>query len=121
MAGEKRERVCEADVKGLKYFDKLAPLLLRLHDVGCERDKAGTGLAEEEELLAHLAKLPPQDTAASRTVRALTTAAVFVVADAAVRWLGVLPNSTGRSSDFALPDALLPSTHTPCNNRAEQD
>jgi hypothetical protein len=41
MAGEKREWVREADVKGLKYFDKLAPLLLRLHDVGCERDKAG--------------------------------------------------------------------------------
>ena len=26
---------------GLKYFDKLAPLLARLHDVGCQRDKAG--------------------------------------------------------------------------------
>ena len=26
---------------GLKYFDKLAPLLVRLHDVGCGRDKAG--------------------------------------------------------------------------------
>jgi hypothetical protein len=25
----------------LKYFDKLAPLLARLHDVGCERDHAG--------------------------------------------------------------------------------
>jgi hypothetical protein len=28
-------------VTGLKYFDKLAPLLARLHEVGCERDKAG--------------------------------------------------------------------------------
>ena len=26
---------------GLEDFDKLAPLLARLHDVGCERDKAG--------------------------------------------------------------------------------
>jgi len=25
----------------LKYFDKLAPLLSRLHEVGCDRDKAG--------------------------------------------------------------------------------
>ena len=41
MAGKKREDVCEADVTGLKYFDKLAPLLARLHDVGCQRDKAG--------------------------------------------------------------------------------
>ena len=41
MAGKKREDVREEDVTGLKYFDKLAPLLERLHDVGCQRDKAG--------------------------------------------------------------------------------
>jgi hypothetical protein len=41
MAGKKREDVRERDVTGLKYFDKLAPLLARLHDVGCQRDKAG--------------------------------------------------------------------------------
>lgn len=29
------------DVRGLKYFDQLAPLLERLHDVGCQRDRAG--------------------------------------------------------------------------------
>src|SRR5947209_2706220 len=31
----------EQDVRGLKYFDRLAPLLQRLHDVGCQRDAAG--------------------------------------------------------------------------------
>jgi hypothetical protein len=41
MAGKKREDVREEDVTGLKYFDKLAPLLAGLHDVGCGRDKAG--------------------------------------------------------------------------------
>jgi hypothetical protein len=41
MAGKKREDVREEDVTGLKYFDKLAPLLKRLHEVGCQRDKAG--------------------------------------------------------------------------------
>jgi hypothetical protein len=41
MAGKKREEVREEDVTGLKYFDKLAPLLAHLHDVGCDRDKAG--------------------------------------------------------------------------------
>jgi hypothetical protein len=40
MAGKKREEVLEKDVTGLKYFDMLAPLLARLHDVGCGRDKA---------------------------------------------------------------------------------
>ena len=41
MAGKKREKIREQDVSGLKYFDKLAPLLERLHDEGCQRDKAG--------------------------------------------------------------------------------
>ena len=41
MAGKKREKVRDEDVTGLKYFDKLQPLLRRLHDVGCQRDKAG--------------------------------------------------------------------------------
>ena len=41
MAGKSRDDVREEDVTGLKYFDKLAPLLARLHEVGCERDKAG--------------------------------------------------------------------------------
>lgn len=41
MAGKKRQEVREKDIAGLKFFDKLAPLLARLHDVGCERDRAG--------------------------------------------------------------------------------
>lgn len=41
MAGKKRKKVREEDVTGLKYFDKLQPLLRRLHEVGCQRDKAG--------------------------------------------------------------------------------
>jgi hypothetical protein len=35
------EPIREKDITGLKYFDKLKPLLERLHDVGCERDRAG--------------------------------------------------------------------------------
>ncbi len=41
MAAKKRTKVREEDVTGLKYFDRLAPLLQRLHDDGCGRDKAG--------------------------------------------------------------------------------
>ena len=29
-----------SDIQGLKYFNKLKPLLARLHEVGTERDKA---------------------------------------------------------------------------------
>ena len=41
MARKKREKIKSRDITGLKYFEKLAPLLERLQDVGCERDKAG--------------------------------------------------------------------------------
>lgn len=41
MAGKKREEVHDEDLTGLKYFHKLRPMLDRLHEVGCQRDKAG--------------------------------------------------------------------------------
>lgn len=41
MAGKRRKKITAPDIQGLKYFDKLAPLLARLHDDGCARDKAG--------------------------------------------------------------------------------
>jgi hypothetical protein len=41
MAGKKRDKVRECDITGLKYFKDLLPLFDRLHDIGCERDKAG--------------------------------------------------------------------------------
>ena len=46
----KRRDVTAADVTGLKYFEKLAPLLERLHDVGCERDTAGNRDLHYDEL-----------------------------------------------------------------------
>lgn len=41
MAGMRREGVREQDITGLKYFDKLSPLLARLHGEARARDKAG--------------------------------------------------------------------------------
>lgn len=41
MASPQRKAVEAREVTGLKYFDVLAPLLERLHEVGCERDRAG--------------------------------------------------------------------------------
>lgn len=37
----KQQKIQESDITGLAYFNKLAPLLERLHDRGCERDRAG--------------------------------------------------------------------------------
>ena len=39
--GDTQSKIKESDITGLKYFDKLAPLLKRLHDDACERDTAG--------------------------------------------------------------------------------
>lgn len=41
MAPPKKDHIEERDITGLKYFDQLAPLLERLHENGCERDRAG--------------------------------------------------------------------------------
>ena len=37
----RRPEITAADVTGLKHFEKLKPLLEQLHQVGCERDRAG--------------------------------------------------------------------------------
>ena len=37
---ESNSNILPKDVKGLKYFKALGPLLERLHDVGTQRDKA---------------------------------------------------------------------------------
>lgn len=36
-----KQKIQEPDITGLKYFEQLAPLLQRLHDDGCQRDRAG--------------------------------------------------------------------------------
>jgi hypothetical protein len=41
MAHPQRKDVTEPELTGFKYFQQLAPLLARLQDVGCQRDKAG--------------------------------------------------------------------------------
>jgi hypothetical protein len=40
MAGDEQV-IRERDVQGVKYLDRVLPLLARLREVGCERDKAG--------------------------------------------------------------------------------
>jgi hypothetical protein len=41
MARRKVSKIRDSDIVGLKYFDRLMPLLERLHDVGTQRDRAG--------------------------------------------------------------------------------
>lgn len=41
MAARRANPLRDRDIVGLKYFDRLMPLLERLHDVGTRRDRAG--------------------------------------------------------------------------------
>jgi hypothetical protein len=41
MAVRQASKMRESDIVGLKYFDRLMPLLERLHEVGTQRDRAG--------------------------------------------------------------------------------
>src|SRR5947208_9445847 len=41
MARPHASKIRESDIVGLKYFDRLMPLLERLHDIGTQRDRAG--------------------------------------------------------------------------------
>src|SRR6476469_3284014 len=41
MAARRAKPLRDRDIVGLKYFDRLMPLLERLHDVGTQRDRAG--------------------------------------------------------------------------------
>jgi hypothetical protein len=41
MARHQASKIRDNDIVGLKYFDRLMPLLERLHDVGTQRDRAG--------------------------------------------------------------------------------
>lgn len=40
MAGKRRDRIKSKDLKGFKYFKILTGLLQRLHEAGCDRDRA---------------------------------------------------------------------------------
>jgi len=51
---KRREPLTAADVQGLKYFQKLTPLLAPLHDIGCERDKAGNRKLHYDQLCLFL-------------------------------------------------------------------
>jgi hypothetical protein len=41
MAKHQAKPLKPRDIQGLKYLDRLLPLLDQLHEVGCQRDKAG--------------------------------------------------------------------------------
>jgi len=41
MPRARQKKIAESDVTGLRYFERLSPMLEKLHDVGTDRDRAG--------------------------------------------------------------------------------
>src|SRR5438445_12625177 len=62
-------------LKGFKYLDRLLPLVERLHDVGCTRDRAGNRQLHYDQycLLVLLALFNPE----VRTLRAIEQASTL--------------------------------------------
>lgn len=50
----KRHKIKEHEVQGLKYFKAISGLLDRLHDAGCDRDRAGNRLLHMDQYIALL-------------------------------------------------------------------
>jgi Transposase DDE domain len=89
-----RAPVQPRDLQGLKYFDKIQPLIDRLHDDGCERDRAGNRKLHYDQyvMLILLAMFNP----ATRTLRALRQASTL---DKVRKKLGVARTSLGALSE----------------------
>ena len=50
----KRHQIKEPEVQGLKYFKAISSLLERLHEVGCQRDRAGNRLLHMDQYVCLL-------------------------------------------------------------------
>ena len=51
---DKRHQIEESEVQGLKYFKAISGLLKRLHQVGCQRDRAGNRLLHMDQYVSLL-------------------------------------------------------------------
>src|SRR5437016_12186384 len=95
MAAEEA-RFSERDLSGFKYLDRLVPMLERLHDVGCARDRAGNRKLHYDQycLLVLLALFNP----VVRSLRALQRASTLGKVQ---RRLGCPRTSLGALSEAA--------------------
>jgi hypothetical protein len=106
MPAELQAPLSPEALQGWKYFRRLTPLLARLHDAGCARDKAGNRELHFDQYcsLILLALFNPL----ARSVRALSQASEL---DKVQEQLGVKRTSLGSFSEAARvfdPDLLLP-------------
>jgi hypothetical protein len=59
-----QQKIQESDITGLAYFNQLVPLLKRLHEHGCARDRAGNRVLHYDQycllLLLYLFPVPQE-------------------------------------------------------------
>src|ERR1700730_12039380 len=106
MQAKPRTSLSADALQGWKYFRRLTPLLARLHDAGCARDKAGNRTLHFDQYcsLILLALFNPL----ARSLRGLGQASEFKKVQ---EQLGVKRASLGSLSEAARvfdPDLLLP-------------
>jgi len=51
---EKKQKIKQNDLQGFKYFKKLSQMLERLHNAGCQRDKAGNRILHMDQYMTLL-------------------------------------------------------------------
>ena len=51
---KKKEKIKQSDLRGFKYFKKLSQILERLHDAGCQRDRAGNRILHMDQYITLL-------------------------------------------------------------------
>jgi len=54
MMSKKKEKIKERDLQGFKYFKKLSQMLERLHNAGCQRDRAGNRILHMDQYMTLL-------------------------------------------------------------------
>ena len=54
LMSEKKEKIKESDLQGFKYFKVLSQLLERLHNAGCQSDRAGNRILHMDQYMTLL-------------------------------------------------------------------
>ena len=51
---KEKPKIKESDIQGFKYFKKLSQMLERLHNAGCQRDRAGNRILHMDQYMTLL-------------------------------------------------------------------
>ena len=93
---KKKEKIKQSDLQGFKYFKKLSQMLERLHNAGCQRDRAGNRILHMDQYMTLL--LLCMFSPISKSLRAMQQASELKKVQ---KKLGVPRSSLGSLSEAA--------------------